>query len=390
MPGNITSNPFPHLEFSMNAKSVIRSQRFTILAWCLAASGFLAPSALGAELHGGIEIGAKGVKATVVEAIGEGDDIEFKVKSAGTTNTALAAGVDKVGRFDPKALATTVQAIKKYHDQLRKEFKVAPERIHVVASSGLFAAIADKPQRIEANQRSLSEAVKKNIGVNLTFIDVKREAELSIVGTLPRNRRRTGLLIDIGGGNTKGGCLDKEGKYATFGVPFGTVTFSEFARKKKATDSKALASLGVETLTPLLKKRFADLPDVAKRDRVYLSGGVVWAVTTFVHPTLAKSFTPLTLKEVEQFEAKLVATPGVYPEPDLSGVTDEKARQRALAEVARVKKVYPPEQLLAGIQILKNVFSVLGNEKRYFFARHGYLGWILAYVTESAKGEREK
>ncbi|MGH7224012.1 MAG: hypothetical protein ACRELF_12345, partial [Gemmataceae bacterium] len=218
----------------------------------------------------------------------------------------------------------------------------------------------------------------------MTFLDVRREAELSILGTLPRDRRETALLVDIGGGNTKGGCLLASGKYATFAVPFGTLTFSALAKKKDVRDAKSLIKLGDETLAPLMKTQLSALPNLAKRDRVYLSGGMVWTAATFAHPGDAKSFTALTLKDVEAFEGKLLASPGAYPVVDLSAVTDKQARQRALAEMARVKKVYSPAQALAGTQILKSVLRQLGGDKRFYFARHGYLGWLLAYVTETA------
>jgi exopolyphosphatase/pppGpp-phosphohydrolase len=367
----------------MNAKPMVRPTWFLSLAWCLAIAGTLAPTAVRAEVHGGIEIGGKGVKATVVEVSGEGADIRIKVKLSDTTNTALVAGVAKKGRFEATALAETVRAVRKYYNRLRKEFSVAPKRIYVVGSSGLFAPISDKPDLIKENQQTLARAVKEEMGRPLTFIDVQREAELSIVGTLPKSRRKTGVLVDIGGGNTKGGCL-VEGKLATFGVPFGTVTFSELARKRKANDAKSLSQLCDKAVTPLLKQKLSRLPDIAKRDRIYLSGGVVWAVTTFAHPTARTNYTGLTLADVERVEARLAAHPTAFPAPDLSAVTDKKLRQRALAEVARVKKVYRPEQLLAGTQILKSVFRELGDRKQFFFARNGYLGWILAYVTESA------
>lgn len=368
----------------MNAKSLLRPTRLITLTGWLAVCAFLTPSGARADVHGGIEIGSKGVKATVLEVSGEGEKTVFKVKLADSTNTALVAGIAKAGRFDPAALRETAQAVKKYHDRFRGEFRVPPEHIYVVGSSGLFAPLRGKAEPIEENQKILSDAVKKHTDLAMTFIDAKREAELSILGTLPKNRRETGMLIDIGGGNTKGGYRVAAGKYATFAVPFGTLTFSAFAKKKDVRDGKSLIKLGDETLAPLMKKELSGLPNLAKRERVYLSGGVAWAAATFAHPGDAHSFTALTLKEVEQFEAKLLASPGAYPEVDLSAVTDKEARQRALAEVARVKKVYSPEQALAGTQILKSVLRELGGEKHFFFARHGYLGWILAYVAESA------
>jgi exopolyphosphatase/pppGpp-phosphohydrolase len=368
----------------MNVKSLLRPTWLPTLTGWLAVSALLAPSGVRAEIHGGIEIGSKGVKATVLEVNGEGEKTVFKVKLADSTNTALVAGIAKEGRFAPAALMETVQAVKKYQDRFRGEFRVDPEHIYVVGSSGLFASLSGKAEPIKKNQQILADAVKKGTGLAMTFIDVQREAELSILGTLPKNRRETGVLIDIGGGNTKGGYRIARGKYATFGVPLGTLTFSALAKKKNVKDGKSLIKLGDETLPPLMKKELSALPDLAKRESVYLSGGVVWAAATFAHPGDAQTFTHLTLKEVEQFEAKLLASPGAYPEVDLSAVSDKQVRQRALSEVARVKKVYTPEQALAGTQILKSVLRQLGGEKHYYFARHGYLGWILAYVAESA------
>ncbi len=351
----------------------------------LAVWALLAPRLAHAEIYGGIEIGAKGVKATVVGATGKGEEIEIVVKLADTTNTGLAADVAKDGRFGPDALAETAKAVGMYSERFRKEFHVAPERTYVVGSSGLFASIHDKADLTKENQASLAAAVKKQTGLAVTYIDVRREAELSIEGILPQRHRETGLLIDVGGGNTKGGCRAGPEKYTTFGVPYGTLTFSELARKNGAGDAKSQAKLYDENIAPLLKKELAKLPDAAKRDPIYLSGGVVWAAATFAHPADAKAFTALTLKDVELLETQLAAAPpDAFPAPDLSPVPEGQARQRATAEWARGKGVYPPAQLRAGLQILKGVYHELGEEKNYLFARHGYLGWILAYVTESA------
>jgi hypothetical protein len=368
----------------MNATLTLRPALLTAVTWCLAGVHLLVPAPARAVVHGGIEIGSRGVKAMVVDVRGEGEDVDFQVKLADTTNTSLVAGVAKTGRFDSRALTATAQAVKKYHERFRNEFQVAPERLHVVGSSGLVAPISDKPDLVKANQERLARAVKRETGLTMTFIDVKQEAELSIAGILPKSRRRTGVLIDIGGGNTKGGCLLGPRKYATFGVQFGSASFAALAKQKKAEDAKSLDVLCHNTVVPLLKKQLAELPNLVQRDRVYLSGGVVWAVATLTHPTAARAYTPLTLKDVEQLEAGLTAHPGAYPALDLSAVKDKQVRERALAEIARVKKAFRPGQLLAGMQILKSIYQELGDQKHYYFVRHGYLGWILAYVTEAA------
>ena len=267
----------------MNAKSTMRAAWCAALAGCLGVAG---PAVVRAEVYGGVEIGAKGVKATVLDVTGAGEDEEAAVKLADTTNTGLASDVAKDGRFGDAALADTAKAVAAYCDRFHKEFGVAAERTYVVGSSGLFAAIDDKPDLIKENQARLSGAVKERTGVDMAFIDVRRESELSIVGIVPQKHRGDGVLIDIGGGNTKGGCEVEAGKFATFGVPFGTATFAELAKKEGAGDAKALAKLCDDKVAPPLKKGISELPGLAKRDNVYLSGGVVWsAATSRTRPT---------------------------------------------------------------------------------------------------------
>ena len=50
------------------------------------------------------------------------------------------------------------------------------EKLHVVASSGLFSSLEDKPEAIKANQTALQEGIEKACGLKVVFIDVKREA----------------------------------------------------------------------------------------------------------------------------------------------------------------------------------------------------------------------
>ncbi|MGH7223532.1 MAG: hypothetical protein ACRELF_09915, partial [Gemmataceae bacterium] len=128
----------------MNDKSLLRSTRLPTLTGWLALCAFLAPNGVRADVHGGIEIGSKGVKATVVEVRGEGEDAVFKIRMSNATNTALVAGIAKEGRFNAAAVTATVQAIKKYHLRFREEFHVAAEHIYVVGSSGLFAPLRGK------------------------------------------------------------------------------------------------------------------------------------------------------------------------------------------------------------------------------------------------------
>src|SRR5262245_52129059 len=125
------------------------------------------------ETFGGIEIGGKGVKATVIAVEQTADGPEVKVLLADSKNTAITEGLGKTGKFDPDALKASAAAVAQFAERLQKEFKLPPERIYVVGSSGLFSAIEGKKDAIEANQRALTEAVKTASGLPMAFIDVQ-------------------------------------------------------------------------------------------------------------------------------------------------------------------------------------------------------------------------
>jgi exopolyphosphatase/pppGpp-phosphohydrolase len=349
----------------------------------------LPDAAARAEVHGGIEIGAKGIKATVLDIVPRPNDFELTIKLADTTNTTLVAGLARTGHFDPKAVEETAAAVGRYFKRIREQDHVNPDHIYIVGSSGLFSPLEDKPDQVRANQETLREAIRKTTGVAMVFIDAKREAELSIVGIVPRRFRDQAVLIDVGSGNTKGGYVGPQNQFVSISMPYGTVSFTERVKKAGGSFPDQVRKLRNELLAPALKKEISRAAELNDRPRVYLSGGIVWATATFTHPGETLAFTPLSVSDLNEMQNRLTADPGKYPMPDLSGMKDEAKRSRALAEIKRVQKVFSPEQLLAGTQILKALADEMQLEARkrqIYFARYGYLGWILAYVMEKGAG----
>jgi hypothetical protein len=353
-----------------------------------AVAAVLLPAGLArAEVHGGIEIGAKGIKATVLDIAATPDGFEVAIKLADTTNTRLVAGIARTGSFDPRAVEETATAVARYVNRMKSEFQVDSDRIYVVGSSGLFSPIQDKQERVQQNQQVLAEAVRMAAGASLAFIDDRREAELSIVGILPRQFQDQAVLIDIGSGNTKGGYVGARNEIVTVSVPYGTASFAELVQKAGGSFAEQAATLRDKELAPALKQQLSSRPEVTARPRVYLSGGIVWATATLTHPEETRAFTPLSVKDFDDLEKCLVANPEAFPAPSLSVITDVAKRYLAAVEIQRVRKVYSPEQLLAGVQILKALADGMqfeADHKQLYFARHGYLGWILAYVAEKA------
>lgn len=357
--------------------------RFAVALLALASLTSVAPAAV----HGGIEIGAKGVKAIVIDFTPTADGYDLNVLFSDTTNTALASGISATGKFDPKAVTATAEAVTKYATKMRDEFKIAPNRLYVVGSSGLFSAVEDKPDTVAANRDVLAKAVDEAAKVKMAFIDARKEAELSVAGIVPKRFRSEAALIDVGGGNTKGGAIGPDGKAILFAVPFGSLSFTEHVKKKGGTFPATARLESDTTVIPALRKQTAENGSLADRNRFYVSGGAVWAITTLTHPGDRRPFTPLTLADIDSVANKLAADPTTLPTIDFAAIKDPAERAYAESEYAKVKKSYAqPEQLLAGTEVLRAAaaeYDLARPGKTILFARHGYVGWLLAYVAEA-------
>ena len=349
-----------------------------LLACCLAA----APAVRGqSSLHGGIEIGAKGIKATVIEVMPGKEGPNTKQLFSKTANTTLAALKD--GKFSADAIDETGEEVGKFFQRMQKDFKVAAANIYVVASSGL-----PKPPNLDA----LAKVIKDKTGKDLRAVNAREEVTLSILGVIKPELRDRSVLVDVGSGNTKGGYLEKadpggKGRTVAFSLPLGTVTFTTLVKKEGAATFVATAAKLRETaLAKPLADAVAKDTGLAKRDRVYLSGGSAWAMVTLLKPeTAAESYVPVSADDIANYHKLVTATPTEFPKVDFTTIKDEKARARAEREVQRVRDVFTPENLVAGSEILRALSSGLHfKDKEVFFPRYGYIAWIQAYVEEKA------
>jgi hypothetical protein len=323
---------------------------------------------------GGIEIGAKGVKATVIAARRSPQELRARLLLSGTHNTTLAASIAATGKFDPAALRATVHAVKTYAERMEHKHGVPRENIFIVGGSGPFSAIDKDKAILQARQEELGRAILDATGRKMDFINVQREALLSTVGIVPRASLGTSLLIDVGSGNTKGGYRDSTKKYTAFRIPFGSVTLGEAAKKSPTLPFDAF-------VRPALHQVVKKDPVLVGRKRIYLSGGAFWALANIVKPSDRSTYTALTVKDIDTYHKMLASNPGAYPSVDLSSLSGNK-RKAAEKDLKRIKKTFTPAQLLAGAEIMKGLSKELRLEgKEMYFARQGYLGWILAFAA---------
>jgi exopolyphosphatase/pppGpp-phosphohydrolase len=350
---------------------------------------FALPKLARAEIYGGIEVGAKGVKATVIEVL-DPANIDLKVLLTATVNTTLSAGLLQSERFDPSAVHETAVAVREFSERIRREYRVSAKGIFLVGSSGLFSAIEAKPGQVSANQAALSDALHEATGQRIAFLNVVREVELSFVGTVPRASVDTALLVDVGSGNTKGG-LREGARIATFSMPFGSVSLTDFANRRARESGigfpEASDALRSDQVLPALKKQLAVLPEMDRRKHVYLSGGAIWALATFARAQDQGAYVRLRRSDAEEYRRLLRSVASGVPTPDISALP-ESTREQAMKEIRRVKDTFTRENLLAGAEIVQAIFdelSAASPDREFFFARNGYVGWLAAYVREQSR-----
>lgn len=346
------------------------------------------------KLHGGIEIGARGVKGTAINFTRKGSGYDVKILYTETINTSIMKVKDN--RFTPEGLKEATDAVKKMFDRLQQEHQVAVEQIYIVGSSGLRAD----------NKSELVSEVQKATGKTMSFLTVELEVQLSIAGTIPRkrddetrpiNEREAAILLDIGSGNTKGGYqlsgTGQADEFVTMGIPYGTVSFTNETSKLRKTEADlggfALDALllSPKLLNEQLRKEVEKKSGLLSRNRVYLSGGIVWAMATLLHPDNRRAFVTLTNDDIALFHYRARNDVNALLNPDLTFINDVLKQNEIKKEIESVKAVFSPKNIIAGAEILNAVSQEFKlQDKEIWFARYGSLSWILSYV----RGQAEK
>jgi exopolyphosphatase/guanosine-5'-triphosphate,3'-diphosphate pyrophosphatase len=109
--------------------------------------------------------------------------------------TRLGRGIDRTGRFDPQALARTVDVLGTYARRARA--------LH----AGRFRVAATSAVREASDRETFAAAVRDLTGSELEVISGEREAGLSFLGATrgldPSAAPAPRLVLDIGGGSTE-------------------------------------------------------------------------------------------------------------------------------------------------------------------------------------------
>ncbi|WP_395059127.1 exopolyphosphatase [Flavobacterium sp.] len=326
------------------------------------------------NLFAGIEIGSKGIKMSVLDVknIKRGD---FVIKSYWSENVGIAKGIAIDGNLAKEDIDKAAATVLSNYIKIKNEFKVTDENIFIVGSSGVAMA---------KNTKELIDKVKLSTNKNLDFIDAQTEGKMLLKGCVPPSDYKDSMILDIGGGNTKGGYVDVRNDDAfvffPLSVSYGTITLTEAVIKKTRKDDISEyneKSFGfLPTLRDQINAMYGTSPVALEKEKVFMSGGAVWAFYTLYNGAAKESFNKFNLEDVLNYDAILKNNFKKFEE---LAKTDKDAE--------KVLKTYSQKYLISGSNILLVCLEAIPgiNDKKLYFAKEGQIAWLVSYIADRSK-----
>jgi len=209
------------------------------------------------------------------------------------------------------------------------------------------------------------------------------------------DNRNTSVLIDIGSVGAQGGYeLLKYSQssslafdYVALSVPLGAMSYANEISRVVGENSdlsafnRQVKASGATSFRQALRKEMESKPGMLYRKRVFLTGGIVWAMATLLYPEDRQAFTPLTFEDIVQFADKASRSPRELTNQSVAFIRDRKTRQDIEQEMEAIRNTFTSRQLIAGAELLKATAEELKwQDKKIWFARLGHFGCILSYI----------
>lgn len=353
------------------------------------------------DLYGGIEICENFITAGVIQISNANNEENVKIIYNEAVKTP--ASFNGTTELTPEILAGTGTIIQKLFTKIEKQYQVGAEQIFLIAGSELKA---DNPS---AFVEGLAKEVKEKTGRSITFLPIETEIRLGIVSTIPRryaegtvsfDNRSQSIWLEIGGAAIKGGY--QQYRQPLIGAPF--YDFVSFRVPHRETLASTAADQGSEeksssrspeparaaaTAESGLDHEISKRPGLLYRKKIYLSGEIVWALSTALRPENRRPFVPVTVEDIKLFHRRAQTSPQSLLRPDLSRITRFEVRREVERELQVLRSLFPPDRLLAGAEVLNSVADQCNFQEEgrtITFTRFNQLSLLLTYLRlESQK-----
>ena len=364
-----------------NAIKLYRALGFTVIADVLDSQ---MKQVLGiGDLYAGIEVGAKGIKLSIIDVKISNGENDYTLKLDTAINTDAAA-------LSYQSEKETMEAIALLYDITRNRYNIPANRTHIVISSGLKQEL-DKYSKVDYFA-GIIRPKELDPKIRISYISVEQEAQLSFKGIVPQMNRLTANQLDVGSGNTKGGFLDASRNFIPVTFPIGTKSFQRLLESRLSGSPsifeyrKAAEKLIIDSLGRLVIYQFRDKSELQQREVIYLSGGIVWSIVSLMHPEqIRKNQVELTLQDIRDFQNMVSTDLETLSKPDLGRVLNETDAAESMATIRKVLGTYDQKALLAGSIWLEELISQLDKfqpGKKLIFPRYAYVGWISGFIMD--------
>ena len=345
----------------------------------------------------GFDIGSQGVKLSVIGFYHQNGKLKYRLIYDRQETVGLVKGMElnsgKLRAVDIQEAVATVQ------EMMRDAFDVfglTNRDFIIYTSSGINLA---------TNVSDVNALTQKTLGMTtITDMPTKVEATYSVRAGLAREDFERAILVDVGGGNLKGGILQPyinaagvtRFTFKSYTIELGARRLSEriLLRNPNLTEYPNLLKTMVEdSIAPLIRMSLNDNPGIKdlSRSMVYLTGGAAYQFITWRYPEKVRDeIVEFTLDDFGQFVEMLYSLTGWidWQSRTFAMIKDVKLREQIERDhIKASRRVYNREGCLAGTLLAQQVFREIGglNTKTFYFTRDAY--WINALVFDTYKDE---
>ncbi|MFT3980537.1 MAG: tetratricopeptide repeat protein [Ferruginibacter sp.] len=362
------------------AAKMYRAQGLTVIADVVET---LIKSAKGVgDLYAGIEIGGKGIKLSIIELkMTRTGENEYSLKMDSSINTDAAT-------LSYQTEKETYDAVSIFYTIAKNRFSIPAARTYIVISSGLKQEL-DKYGKVDYFA-SVVRPKELDAKIKISYVTADQESELSFKGIVPQKNKLTANQLDVGSSNTKGGYFNAQNNFVPVTFPLGTKTFQKLVEGQKQgnIDDFLTAAERVidDSLGRVMVYEFLNKKDFKQRDLMYLSGGIVWAIASLMHPEqINENFVDISRKDISLFRDRVYNNYQDLIKPDLSRTMKPEDANASIKNISRVVKTYDQKALLAGaiwLDELIEQINTMNPSKKFVFPRQAYVGWISGYILD--------
>ncbi|MEZ0483031.1 hypothetical protein [Fibrella aquatica] len=372
---------------------------YSLIVSCTLAQEIPAPITFDGY-RAGFDIGSQGVKLSVIGFYKQNGKLKYRLVYDRQETVGLVKGMElNNGKLRSADIQEAVATVQEMMRDASEAFGMTNRDFIIYTSSGVNMA---------TNVGEVNTQTQKLLGMT-TVVDMptKIEATYSVRAGLAREDFDRAILVDVGGGNLKGGILQPyvsasgttRYTFKSYTIELGARRLSEriMLRNPNPADYANLLKAMVEdSIAPLVRMSLNDNPGIKdiNRSMIYLTGGAAYQFITWRFPEKVQDeIVEFTLDDFGQFVEMLYSPTGWidWQSRSFSMIEDPKLRELIERDHAKAtRRVYNREGCLAGTLLAQQIFREIGNlnTKTFYFTRDAY--WINALVFDTYKGEFKK